>query len=162
MVRPLGWDWKIGCAAIASFPAREVIVGTLGVLYQLGNEEDENSQGLRNAMRKATWDGSDQKIFTVPVALSIMVFFSLCGSSAPSTLVVIRRETGRWSWAAFSFGYMTVLAYVAALLTYQIGTAARRLVIAESPRRADRSSLPSRSLSSAAASRNNGSDRIRR
>ncbi|MCA9104617.1 MAG: ferrous iron transport protein B [Planctomycetales bacterium] len=122
VVRPLGWDWKIGCAAIASFPAREVIVGTLGVLYQLGNEEDENSQGLRDAMRKATWDESDQKIFTVPVALSIMVFFSLCAQCA-STLVVIRRETGRWSWAAFSFGYMTVLAYVAALLTYQIGTA---------------------------------------
>lgn len=122
VVRPLGWDWRIGCAVVASFPAREVVVGTLGVLYQLGSEEDEESESLREALQKATWEESDRPVFTIPVALSLMVFFSLCAQCA-STLVVIHRETGRVGWAVFSFAYMTALAYVAALLTYQIGTA---------------------------------------
>lgn len=122
VVKPLGWDWKIGCAVVASFPAREVVVGTLGVLYQLGGDEDEASQPLRTALQKSTWENSDRPVFTIPVALSLMVFFSLCAQCA-STLVVIQRETGRWGWAVFSFTYMTTLAYLAALATYQIGTA---------------------------------------
>ncbi|MEX2187789.1 MAG: ferrous iron transport protein B [Pirellulales bacterium] len=119
MVEPLGWDWRIGCAAIASFPAREVVVGTMGVLYDLGTEEDEESPSLREKLRTATWDGTDRKVFGVPVALSIMVFFALCCQCA-ATLAVIKRETNSWRWPAFTFFYMTSLAYVAALATYQI------------------------------------------
>jgi ferrous iron transport protein B len=120
IVKPLGWDWRIGCAAIASFPAREVIVGTLGVLYDLGAEEDEESDTLREKLQNATWDGTDEKVYNVPVALSIMVFFALCAQCA-ATLAVIKRETNSWRWPAFTFAYMTGLAYVAALATYQIG-----------------------------------------
>ncbi len=119
VVLPLGWDWRIGCAAIASFPAREVIVGTLGVLYDLGEEEDENSPTLREKLQNATWDGTNEKVYNVPVALSIMVFFALCCQCA-ATLAVIKRETNSWRWPAFTFVYMTALAYVAALATYQI------------------------------------------
>jgi ferrous iron transport protein B len=120
VVRPLGWDWRIGCAAIASFPAREVVVATLGVIYNLGDEQDETSADLRDTLRSATWDGTDRPVFSLPVALSVMVFFALCAQCA-STLAVIRRETGSWRWPAFTFTYMTVLAYVGALVVYQVG-----------------------------------------
>jgi ferrous iron transport protein B len=122
-VRPLGWDWRIGCAAIASFPAREVVVGTLGVIYNLGGEledTEEDQSLLRRKIQEATWDGTDQKVYNVPVALSIMVFFALCAQCV-STLVIIRRETNSWRWPAFTFVYMTALAYLGALVTYQVG-----------------------------------------
>lgn len=120
VVKPLGWDWRIGCAALASFPAREVVVATLGVIYNLGADEDEESESLRETLRSATWDGSTTPLFNVPVALSIMVFFALCAQCA-STLAVIKRETNSWRWPAFTFVYMTSLAYVASFAVYQIG-----------------------------------------
>src|SRR5262245_34742041 len=119
-VRPLGWDWRIGSAAIASFPAREVVVATMGVTYNLGEGQDEASADLREKLQTAEWDGTDRKVFNLPVALSIMVFFALCAQCA-STLAVIRRETGSWWWPAFTFVYMTALAYVGAFVTYQVG-----------------------------------------
>ncbi len=120
MVKPLGWDWRIGSAAIASFPAREVIVSTMGVLFGLGGDVDEQSASLNDSIKSATWEGTDRPLFTLPVALSIMVFFALCAQCV-STLAVIKRETNSWFWPVFTFVYMTVLAYIAALLTYQIG-----------------------------------------
>lgn len=120
LVKPLGWDWRIGCAAIASFPAREVIIGTLGVIYNLGDAEDEESEPLREKLKQATWAGTNQPVFNVPVALSIMVFFALCAQCA-ATLAVIRRETNSWGWPVFTFVYMTGLAYIGSLATYQIG-----------------------------------------
>jgi len=121
VVRPLGWDWKIGIAAIASFPAREVIVSTLGIIYDLGADTDEESVALRDKLRAAAYDDGSP-VFTVPVAVSIMVFFALCAQCA-ATLAIIRRETNSWRWPVFAFVYMTTLAYVGALLAYQIGTA---------------------------------------
>ncbi|MFN0021996.1 MAG: ferrous iron transport protein B [Pirellulaceae bacterium] len=111
VVRPLGWDWKIGCAAIASFPAREVVNATLGVIYNLGEGAEE--QQLEETIQA-------EKNLNIPVALSIMVFFALCAQCV-STLVIIRRETGNWLWPLFTFVYMTVLAYLGAFATYQIG-----------------------------------------
>jgi ferrous iron transport protein B len=111
-VRPLGWDWRVGMAALASFPAREVVVGTLGIIYNEGNVEPD----------KATDSGLGEKLrgeFRLPTALSLMVFFALCCQCA-STLVVIRRETRSWRWPAFTFAYMTALAYVGALVVYQV------------------------------------------
>ncbi len=118
VVRPLGWDWRIGAAAIASFPAREVVIGVLGVIYNAGDDPEESS--LRERLARAKWDGTDRPIYTVPVALSIMVFFALCAQCA-ATLAVIKRETNSWGWPVFTFVYMTVLAYVGALATFQIG-----------------------------------------
>jgi ferrous iron transport protein B len=124
VVRPLGWDWRIGCAAIASFPAREVVMGALGVIYNLGSDIDVGEQSdqdrLAARMRAARWDDSGEPVYNIPVALSIMVFFALCAQCA-STLVIIRRETNSWRWPAFTFAYMTGLAYLGALATYQIG-----------------------------------------
>jgi ferrous iron transport protein B len=119
VVKPLGWDWKIGVGAIASFPAREVIIATLGTIYSLGGEVEAEDEGLQGALKKSKWpDGSP--VYNVPVALSIMVFFALCAQCV-STLITIRRETNSWRWPVFCFTYMTTLAYVGALLTYQIG-----------------------------------------
>jgi ferrous iron transport protein B len=123
-VKPLGWDWRIGCAVIASFSAREVAVATLGIIYNLGGDLDtESAQGrslLTDQLREARWDGSERHVYNIPVALSIMVFYALCAQCA-ATLIVIKTETGSWRWPIFSFCYMTTLAYVAALVTYRVG-----------------------------------------
>ena len=124
-VRPLGWDWKIGVGVVASFPAREVIVATLGTIYSLGGDEDSYGDGeveyskLVDRMGRSKHpDG--REVFDLPTVFSIMVFFALCAQCA-STLMVIRRETNSWRWAAFTFFYMTCLAYAGALFTYQVG-----------------------------------------
>ncbi len=93
--------------------AREVVLGTLGVIYNLGNvdlEEEEGQTQLQTQSRNATWDGSSRMVFTVPMALGLMVFFALCAQCA-ATLVIIKRETNSWRWPVFTFTYMTVLAY---------------------------------------------------
>ncbi|MCY2940519.1 MAG: ferrous iron transport protein B [Planctomycetota bacterium] len=121
MVKPLGWDWRIGVATLASFPAREVVVGTLSIVFGLGKDAQDEQQ-LLEILQKARWnDDPDQPLlFNVPSALSLMVFFALC-CQCGSTLMVIRQETGTWFWPAFTFIYMTGLAYIAALLTFQVG-----------------------------------------
>ncbi len=124
VVRPLGWDWRIGAAAIASFPAREVVMGVLGVIYQLGPDVDvgeaSEQSRLGDQLRAARWDDTGVPVYNLPVALSIMVFFALCAQCA-ATLAVIRRETNSWHWPVFTFVYLTLLAYLGALVTYQIG-----------------------------------------
>jgi ferrous iron transport protein B len=123
--RPLGWDWRIGSAVLASFPAREVVVATLGVIFDLGGEPDatdaEAQTRFQAKLREATWDGDGRPLFTLPVALSLMVFYALCAQCA-ATLAVIRHETNSWRWPLFTFFYMTALAYTGALATYQVGT----------------------------------------
>lgn len=118
--KPLGWDWKLGMATLASFPAREVIVGTLGIIYNLGPVEDEQQSELGDAIRNDWQCDPVRGPYGVPVALSVLVFFALC-CQCVSTLAVIRRETKSWKWPVLAFAYMTTLAYVAALATFQIG-----------------------------------------
>ena len=112
-VEPLGWDWRIGMAALASFPAREVMVGTLGIIFGEGEGEADDDE-FRASVGQTLRAG-----FTLPVALSVLVFFALCCQCA-STLVIIKRETNTWGWPVFTFVYMTALAYVGALVTYQV------------------------------------------
>jgi ferrous iron transport protein B len=117
LVKPLGWDWRIGVGVIASFPAREVIVATLGTIYSLGGDVDSESSSLQNALQNSRWpDG--RPVYTIAVALSIMVFFALCAQCS-ATLMVIRRETNSWRWPIFTFVYMTALAYIGSFITYQ-------------------------------------------
>ena len=133
--RPLGWDWKIGMAALASFPAREVIVGTLGLIYDVGDvdtkaigddkadpEAKEKAAGLTKAVKDDWAKDPVRGKYGVSVAVSLMVFFALCCQCA-STLAVIRRETRSWAWPAFTFTYMTVLAYIGSLVVFQLGKA---------------------------------------
>ncbi len=120
VVTPLGWDWRIGTAVVAAFPAREIVIATMGTIYNMGDEQNENSAGLHQKLQQATWpDG--RPVFNIAVALSIMVFFSLC-CQCGGTLATIKRETQSWRWPVLTFAYMTVLAYVGALATYQIAS----------------------------------------
>ncbi|MFH1277135.1 MAG: ferrous iron transport protein B [Candidatus Eisenbacteria bacterium] len=122
-VVPLGWDWKIGMATVASFPAREIIVSTLNIIYDLGEEsgDGDEREALIGKLAAARRENG-QPVFTIPVALSIMVFFALC-CQCGATLAAIKRETNSWRWTSFTFLYMTVLAYIGALVVYQVGTA---------------------------------------
>lgn len=120
---PAGFDWKITVGVLASFPAREVIVATLGTIYGIGGEVDEASGDLRSALTREFWtDGplAGHPVFTVPVALAIMVFFALC-LQCGATVAVMAKEAN-WGWAIFGFIYMTALAWAGAVLTYQLGT----------------------------------------
>jgi len=119
VIRPLGFDWKIGVALIASFAAREVLVSTLSIIYNVGKDENEQSESLIGAVRNAKKpDGS--LVWTPLTALSLMVFFVLA-MQCMSTVAIVRRETNSWRWPMFMIGYMTVLAYLGALITYQGG-----------------------------------------
>lgn len=119
---PCGYDWKITVGVLASFPAREIIISTLGITYALGGEIDEESDDLRSTLMNAKWESGSRKgenVFNIPVALSIMVFFALC-MQCGATLAVIAKELN-WAWATASFIALTGAAWVAAALTYQIG-----------------------------------------
>jgi ferrous iron transport protein B len=118
-IKPLGFDWKVGVGIVGAFAAREVFVSTLGIVNAVGDDADEGSEPLRQALRESKKpDGT--KAYTPLVALSLMVFFALA-MQCMSTLAVVRRETQSWRWPAFLFSYMTVLAWVASFLVYQGG-----------------------------------------
>lgn len=113
---PAGFDWKMTVGALASFPAREVIVSTLGIMYSAGDEDTELQQRLADARLP---DG--RAAYTPAVACAVMVFFAFC-LQCGSTVAMIARESG-WRWAGFTFAYMTVLAWGGAVVTYQVGAA---------------------------------------
>jgi len=119
VIKPLGFDWKIGVALIASFAAREVLVSTLSIIYNVGNDSNEESESLLQAVREAKKDDGTPA-WSPLTALTLMVFFVLA-MQCMSTLAVVRRETNSWAWALFMVFYMTGLAYLAAFLTYQGG-----------------------------------------
>ena len=113
IIKPLGYDWKIGIALITSFAAREVFVGTMATLYSV---EDSNDSGLRDKLKAAKHtDGTP--VYTLPAALSLMVFYVLA-MQCMSTLAVVKRETKTWKWPIIQLIYMTVLAYSLSWLTY--------------------------------------------
>ncbi len=119
VVRPLGWDWRLGVGVLASFPAREVVIATLGTIFSLGGDVDEEDPNLMARLQSAQHpDG--RPLFNIPVALSVMVFFALCAQCG-ATLMVMKRETNSWRWPLFAFVYMTLLAYIGAFLVYRIG-----------------------------------------
>ncbi|MBS1750521.1 MAG: ferrous iron transport protein B [Bacteroidetes bacterium] len=118
VIKPLGYDWKIGIALITSFAAREVFVGTMATIYSVGEDADENTPSLREKMNAATWpDGS--KIYTPAAGVSLMVFY-VFAMQCMSTLAVVKRETRTWKWPMIQLAYMTVLAYVMSLLAYNL------------------------------------------
>ncbi len=125
VIRPLGYDWKIGIALLTSFAAREVFTGTLAVLYNMGGSEaDINDRGeneakatLRERMKSEKFSDTGNPVYTLATALSLLVFYALA-MQCFSTLAVVRRETGSWKWAALQFGFMSGLAYLAAWAVY--------------------------------------------
>ena len=120
VLRPLGFDWRIGVGIIGAFAAREVFVSTMGVVFGIG-DADEDNRPLRDALREARHaDGA--LVMTPLTGVSLMLFF-LLACQCMSTIAVVRRESGSWRWPVLMFSYMTVLAYVVSLAVYQGGRA---------------------------------------
>lgn len=116
VLQPMGFDWRLGIGILSAFAAREVFVSTIGIVFNLG-EADEESQSLRTLLQSAkNPDGTNA--YTLRTALSLLVFFALA-CQCMSTLAVIKRETNSVKWPIFVFIYMTVLAFVVSTVTYQ-------------------------------------------
>ena len=120
--RPLGYDWKISIGVLSSFAAREVFVGTLATIYSLGSdldtEEEEGEHTILEKMRNETRpDGSP--VFTLATGTSLLLFYAFA-MQCLSTIVVVRRETNSWKWAAIQWSFMTGIAYLCAMLAYQL------------------------------------------
>lgn len=116
-IRPLGYDWKIGIALITSFAAREVFVGTMATLYSVG-DADSGTKTLTEKMRAAKReDGSP--VYTLATGLSLLIFYAFA-MQCMSTLAIVKRETRSWKYPAIQFAYMAALAYVGALVVYQL------------------------------------------
>ncbi|MEO9211227.1 MAG: ferrous iron transport protein B [Ginsengibacter sp.] len=118
VIKPLGYDWKIGIALITSFAAREVFVGTMATLYSVGDNADENSATLREKMSAATWPNGN-KVYTLAAGLSLLIFYALA-MQCMSTLAIVKRETRTWKWPIIMLLYMTGLAYIMSFIAFQI------------------------------------------
>lgn len=120
VIAPLGFDWKIGVGIVASLAAREVIVATLAQIYAVSDVEDYG--GLRDAIVDDRNPVTGERVFTLPTALSLLVFF-VFALQCTSTIVVMARETGSWKWPALAFSYMLGLAYLGSFVTYHASRA---------------------------------------
>ncbi len=124
VMRPLGFDWKMSVAVLTGVAAKEITIGTLGVLYQVGDDADEHSVSLINRIQQQTYqDGprKGQKVFTPLVAFSFMLFI-LIYFPCIAVIATVRRESGHWKWALFVAVYTTTLAYIASLTVFQLGS----------------------------------------
>ena len=115
MVKPLGYDWKIGIAVLTSFAAREVFVGTLATIYSVGSDEEET---IKKRMA-AELDEDGKPLFNLASGISLMLFYAFA-MQCMSTLAIVKRETNSWKWPMIQLGFMSVFAYIIALLAYQI------------------------------------------
>jgi len=118
VIKPIGYDWKIGIALITSFAAREVFVGTMATLYSVGEDADENSETLRKKMQTAKREDGTP-VYTTATGYSLLIFY-LLAMQCMSTLAVVKKETGSWKWPLIQLLYMTGLAYLLSFLAYQI------------------------------------------
>ena len=117
VIRPLGFDWKIGIALITSFAAREVFVGTMATIYSIGSVEDQTT--IKNRMKEEVNPETGGPRFTPAVGFSLLVFYTFA-LQCMSTIAVVYRETKGWKWPLIQLAYMSVLAYVSAFAVFQI------------------------------------------
>jgi ferrous iron transport protein B len=118
-IRPLGYDWKMGVGLVSAFAAREVFVGSLGVVYSVGEIEDDDAPLREQILADRYADG--RPVWTPLVAASLLIWFVLA-MQCMSTLAIVRRETGTWRWPIGMLVYMNALAYVCCLVVYQVGS----------------------------------------
>lgn len=118
VIKPLGFDWKIGIALITSFAAREVFVGTMATIYSVEGSA-EKMESVQQKMKTAVNPQTGQPVFSLAVAFSLMMFYAFAMQCA-STVAVVYRETKDWRWPAVQFAYMTVLAYAASFVAYHL------------------------------------------
>lgn len=118
-IAPLGFDWKTGIGLVGSFAAREVFVSTMGIIYNIEGDSDEENVNLASAMR-AERHPDGRPVYTARVSIALMVFYVLA-MQCISTVAVVRRETNSWKWPMFQLAYMTALAWVGAFIVAQGG-----------------------------------------
>lgn len=116
VIKPLGYDWKIGIALITSFAAREVFVGTIATIYSLGSSEDQLT--IKTRLKSEINPDTGGPRYTTAVGLSLLVFYTLA-MQCMSTLAIVKRETKGWKWPTIQLAYMTALAYLSAFIIYQ-------------------------------------------
>ena len=116
VIKPLGFDWKIGIALITSFAAREVFVGTISTLYSIGKNADNMTIKQKLQQEK---NAEGKPVFTMAVSLSLVLFY-LFAMQCMSTLATVYRETKSWKWPVIQFAYMTGTAYIVSFVVYQI------------------------------------------
>lgn len=116
IVRPLGYDWKIGIAVLTSFAAREVFVGTLATIYSVGSDEDET---IKYRMAAEINPVTQKPLFNLASGISLLLFYAFA-MQCMSTLAVVKRETNSWKWPARQLVFMSIFAYIVALIAYQV------------------------------------------
>ena len=115
IIKPLGYDWKIGIAIVTSFAAREVFVGTLATIYSVESDKEETiKERMSNEIRE---DG--KPLFGLASGISLMIFYAFA-MQCMSTLAVVKKETNSWKWPTLQLIIMTFIAYLAALIVYQL------------------------------------------
>jgi ferrous iron transport protein B len=119
IIKPLGYDWKIGIALITSFAAREVFVGTMATIYSIGSVSDSDSATIQQRLKAEINSETGGPRFTPAVGFSLLVFYTFA-MQCMSTLAIVYRETKGWKWPLIQLTYMTALAYLSALLVYQV------------------------------------------
>ena len=118
VLKPLGYDWKIGIAVMTSFVAREVFVGTLATIYNVGSSGEEE-ETIKSRMEAEVWPETGEKVFTMATGISLMFFYAFAMQCA-STVAITRRETKSWKWTIYQMVFMTGLAYLAGFIAYQL------------------------------------------
>ena len=118
VIKPLGYNWQIGIALITSFAAREVFVGSMATIYSVGEDFEEDTT-LLEKMRNETNPDNGEKVYTLATGLSLMLFYAFA-MQCMSTLAVVLRETKSWKWPLIQLTYMSGLAYLSALVLYQL------------------------------------------
>lgn len=117
VIRPLGFDWKIGIAIISSFAAREVFVGTLATIYNVGNSDA--TETIKNRMQEEVFPTTGLKVYTVASGISLLLFYAFA-MQCMSTLAVVKKETNGWKWPIVQLTVMSSFAYMVALIVFQI------------------------------------------
>ena len=120
VIRPLGYDWKIGIALITSFAAREVFVGTLATIYNIGSSaDDENAGTIKQRMNDEVDPVTGKKVFNFATGASLLLFYAFA-MQCISTLAITKKETNSWKWPLIQLFGMSTFAYVVSLITYQL------------------------------------------
>ncbi|MEY4540817.1 MAG: hypothetical protein RLZZ306_2574, partial [Bacteroidota bacterium] len=119
VIKPLGYDWKIGIALITSFAAREVFVGTMSTIYSLGGEANEENSTVMKRMRAEINPETGKPMYDMALGFSLLIFYAFA-MQCMSTLAVTYRETKSWKYPTIQFVYMTSLAYISAFIVYQL------------------------------------------
>ncbi len=116
VIRPLGYDWKIGIALVSSFAAREVFVGTLATVYSVGSDDEET---IKSRMTNEIDPATGEKVFNFPTGISLLLFYAFA-MQCMSTLAIVKRETNSWKWPVIQLFFMSGFAYFVAMVAYQV------------------------------------------